>query len=125
MNVYVQVYGGKAQCRVHVVGEAVAVQEQTAKIVYILEDKTLSNFTMRIGESIDLQAVPLKEGVEGTVSWSMDEAAGEALRFIEDKTDNSKITLECFGPLPAGTGGVSIYAELGGVKNACVVYVAK
>lgn len=124
VNIYVQVYGGKAQCRVHVVGtEAAAREQKTVEIYYPLEDKKLTNFTMRVGESIQLEALPLNEQTEDTVKWSMDDAAARALRFIEDKTDPNKITLECLQALPAGTGGVTIFAELDGVKNGCIVYV--
>ena len=76
-----------------------------------------------MGESVPLVAVPLNEENEEPVVWSMDEVASRALRFVEDKADPYKVTLECFQALPAGTGSVRIYAELGGVKTACLVYV--
>ena len=78
---------------------------------------------MKVGESVPLIAVPLNEENESPVTWSMDDVASQALRFVEDKTDPFKINLECIGALPAGTGGVRIYAELDGVKTACIVYV--
>ena len=123
VNIYVQVYGGKAQCRVHVVGTAAALEEKNVEIYYPLEDRKLTNFTMRVGESIQLEALPMNEETEGVVTWSMDDTAARALRFIEDKTDPNKVTLECMQGLPAGTGSVTIFAELDGVKNGCIVYV--
>lgn len=121
---YAQVYGGRASCKVHVVGtELAAMNQKTAKIYYPLEDKVLSDFMMRVGESIILEAVSLNEEYEGPIVWGMDEKAASALRFVEDKSNPRRVTLECFGALPAGTGGVSIYAELDGVKNGCIVYV--
>ncbi len=121
---YAQVYGGRASCKVHVIGtELAAMNRKTGKIYYPLEDKTLSDFTMRVGEAIILEAVALNEEYEGPITWGMDEKAATALRFVEDKSKPGRVTLECFGALPAGTGGVSIYAEIDGVKNGCIVYV--
>lgn len=121
---YAQVYGGRASCKVHVIGtELAAMNQKTARIYYPLEDKTLSDFMMRVGEAIILEAVPLNEEYEGGIVWGMDEQAASALRFVEDKTNPRRVTLECFHALPAGTGGVSIYAEVDGVKNGCIVYV--
>ena len=105
---------------VHVVGTGVAREEQKVEIYYPLEDRVLTNFSMRVGESIALEARPLNGAAkEGTVVWSMSDKAATALRFIEDKTDPWKITLECFNTVPAS---VNIYVELDGVKSACVVY---
>ena len=85
-----------------------------------IEDRVLTNFSMRVGESIALEARPLNGAAkEGTVVWSMSDKAASALRFIEDKTDPWKVTLECFNTVPAS---VNIYVELDGVKSACVIY---
>ena len=125
VRIYAQVYGGKASCMVHVIGTDVAYtsSEQTVEIRYSLNDEKRTDFTMKVGESVPLVAVPLNEENESPVIWSMDDVAGQALRFVEDKMDPYKVSLECFGTLPAGTGGVRIYAELDGVKTACIVYV--
>ena len=125
VHIYAQVYGGKASCMVHVIGTDVAytADKQTVEIRYSLNDEKRTDFTMRVGESVPLIAVPLNEENEETVIWSMDNVAKSALRFVEDKTDPFKVNLECYQALPAGTGGVRIYAELEGVKTACIVYV--
>lgn len=124
VNLYAQVYGGRASCKVHVVGtELAAMNQKTAVIYYPLEDKKLTDFMMRVGEAIILEAVPLNEEYEGPIVWGMDEKAAMALRFVEDKLNPRRVTLECTQALPAGTGGVSIYAEVDGVKNGCIVYV--
>ena len=125
VHIYAQVYGGRASCMVHVIGTDVAYtpSQQTVEIRYSLNDEKRTDFTMKVGESVPLVAVPLNEENEETVVWSMDDAASRALRFVEDKSDPFKVTLECFKALPAGTGGVRIYAELEGVKTACIVYV--
>lgn len=121
---YAQVYGGRASCKVHVVGtELAAMNQKTGRIYYPLEDRTVSDFMMRVGESIILEAVPVNEEYEGAIVWGMDAAASSALRFVEDTRNPRRVTLECFDALPAGTGGVIIYAEIDGVKNGCIVYV--
>ena len=124
VRLYAQVYGGRASCMVHVVGtELAAMSKKTANIYYPLEDKTLTDFTMRVGEAIILEAIPLNEEYEGGVVWGMDETAAGALRFVEDRVNPRRVTLECYSALPAGSGGVSIYAEVDGMKNGCIVYV--
>ena len=126
VRIYAQVYGGKAQCMVHVIGSesmAYTEDEQTVEIHYALNDKKLPDFTMKVGETVPLVAVPVKEDSTGTVVWSMDSDAERALRFIENESDPNKVSLECFQALPANTGGVRIFAELDGVKTVCIVYV--
>ena len=120
VRIYAQVYGGKASCMVHVIGTGVAREEQKVEIYYPIEDRVLTNFSMRVGETIDLEARPLNGAAkEGTVVWSMSDKAATALRFVEDKTDPWKVTLECFKTIPTS---VNIYVELDGVKSACVIY---
>ena len=120
VKIYAQIYGGKASCVVHVVGTGVAREQQTVEIYYPLEDRVLTNFSMRVGETIDLEARPINgANREGTVVWSMSEKAATALRFVEDKTDPWKVTLECFTTIPTS---VNIYVELDGVKSACTIY---
>ena len=111
---------------VHVIGSesmAYTEDEQTVEIHYALNDKKLPDFTMKVGETVPLVAVPVKEDSTGTVVWSMDSDAEQALRFIENESDPNKVSLECFQALPANTGGVRIFAELDGVKTVCIVYV--
>ena len=95
---------------VHVIGTDVAYtsSEQTVEIRYSLNDEKRTDFTMKVGESVPLVAVPLNEENESPVVWSMDDVAGQALRFVEDKTDPFKVSLECFGTLPAEYMGCTI-----------------
>lgn len=96
---------------------------QSLEIRYAIEDRVLSDVTIAVGDELPLYAKILPSEITGEVEWRLDEAGSDAFQIIEDPDNPNHIKLRCVGRLPAGTGGVYIYAELYGQEAKCILRV--
>lgn len=97
---------------------------QTLEIRYKYDDKKREDVTVKIGEKLPLYAAIMPSDITGTVTWRIDDEGKDSFIITEDTDNANHITVECIASLPAGTGGVYIYASVYGQEVKCMLHVS-
>lgn len=79
----------------------------------------LTDFSLKLNEEVPLNLVILPAGQNVDVVWGSENP--EVLEVTPDPDDPQKCTVACIAEIPQG--GVKIYAEAGGQRTECTVYM--
>ena len=79
----------------------------------------LTDFSLKLNEEVPLNLVILPAGQNVDVVWGSENP--EVLEVTPDPDDPPKCTVACIAEIPQG--GVKIYAEAGGLRTECTVYM--
>lgn len=79
----------------------------------------LTEFSLKLNEEVPLNLVILPAGQNVDVVWGSENP--EVLEVTTDLDDPQKCTVACIAEIPQG--GVKIYAEAGGLRTECTVYM--
>lgn len=79
----------------------------------------LTDFSLKLNEEVPLNLVILPAGQNVDVVWGSENP--EVLEVTTDLDDPQKCTVACITEIPQG--GVKIYAEAGGLRTECTVYM--
>lgn len=79
----------------------------------------LTDFSLKLNEEVPLNLVILPAGQNVDVVWGSENP--EVLEVTPDPDDPPKCTVACIAEIPQG--GVKIYAEAGGRRTECTVYM--
>ena len=60
--------------------------------------------------------------ISDKVTWSVDSDNEQYVQITVDPEDGNKCEVKCISKIPAG--GITLYAELFGVKAQCQIYAA-
>ncbi len=99
-------------------------QIQTLEIRYKYDDKKRDDITLKLGEQLPLYAAIMPSDIAGKVQWRIDDDGKDSFKITEDPDNINHIMVECVAKLPAGVGGVYIYASVYGQEVKCMLHVA-
>ena len=97
-------------------------QIQSLEIRYKYDDKKRDEIALLVGEKVPLYAAIMPSDITGKVQWRVDDAGKDVFIITEDPASINNIIVECTGKLPAGTGGVYLYASVYGQEVKCKLY---
>ena len=97
-------------------------QIQSLEIRYKYDDKKRDEIALLVGEQVPLYAAIMPSDITGKVQWRVDDAGKDVFIITEDPDNINNIIVECTGKLPAGTGGVYLYASVYGQEVKCKLY---
>ena len=81
------------------------------------------DFSIRVDEVVPLNALVTPTDISDKVTWSVDSENEQYVQITVDPEDGNKCEVKCISKIPAG--GITLYAELFGVKAQCQIYAGK
>ncbi|MCR5664746.1 MAG: hypothetical protein K6G17_07745 [Oscillospiraceae bacterium] len=99
-------------------------QVQSIEIRYRWDDKKRDDISVSVGDETPLYAYYTPTDIQGAkVVWTVDDAGKDCFVFTEDTENKNHVVVKCVKSLPAGSGGVYIYATVFGQTAKCMVHV--
>ncbi len=80
------------------------------------------DFSIKVDEVVPLNALVTPTDISDKVTWSVDSDNEQYVQITVDPEDGNKCEVKCISKIPAG--GITLYAELFGVKAQCQIYAA-
>ena len=80
------------------------------------------DFSIKVDEVVPLNALVTPTDISDKVTWSVDSDNEQYVQITVDPEDGNKSEVKCISKIPAG--GITLYAELFGVKAQCQIYAA-
>lgn len=81
------------------------------------------DFSIRVDEVVPLNALVTPTDISDKVTWSVDSENEQYVEITVDPEDGNKCEVKCISKIPAG--GITLYAELFGVKAQCQIYAGQ
>ena len=81
------------------------------------------DFSIRVDEVVPLNALVTPTDISDKVTWSVDSENEQYVQITVDPEDGNKCEVKCISKIPKG--GITLYAELFGVKAQCQIYAGK
>ncbi|MGM9588152.1 MAG: hypothetical protein ACI3VA_11805 [Candidatus Limivicinus sp.] len=81
------------------------------------------DFSIRVDEVVPLNALVTPTDISDKVTWSVDSENEQYVQITVDPEDGNKCEVKCISKIP--NGGITLYAELFGVKAQCQIYAGK
>ena len=81
------------------------------------------DFSIRVDEVVPLNALVTPTDISDKVTWSVDSENEQYVQITVDPEDGNKCEVKCISKIPAG--GITLYAELFGVKAQCQIYAGQ
>lgn len=78
------------------------------------------DFSIRVDEVVPLNALVTPTDISDKVTWRVDSENEQYVQITVDPEDGNKCEVKCISKIPAG--GITLYAELFGVKAQCQIY---
>ena len=80
------------------------------------------DFSIKVDEVVPLNALVTPTDISDKVTWSVDSDNEQYVQITVDPEAGNKCEVKCISKIPAG--GITLYAELFGVKAQCQIYAA-
>lgn len=93
------------------------------KISFQYYGTPLTEFTIKVDEVVPVTAVVTPTDISDKVTWSVDSDNEQYVQITVDPEDGNKCEVKCISKIPAG--GITLYAELFGVKAQCQIYAGQ
>ena len=78
------------------------------------------DFSIRVDEVVPLNALVTPTDISDKVTWRVDSENEQYVEITVDPEDGNKCEIKCISKIPAG--GITLYADLFGVKAQCQIY---